>query len=249
MKNKIAFFNCIPAALLTESLGLSKSDLILRAMRKHIHFYYANKTPKNLKYITLTDSIKLGKSWPYKLFGLIPNGLIETLFVDKGEMIEFSKPVQFDLLGKGVLSETEMFFMHPYKKQSHIVLFENKRDKKHKPRFEPVFFQDILVTSEDAIKLIETLKQEEDELKEEQNTEDNTNSITKRETKQSKRERIFVTWLQDKNELTVSNMKKENVLEELRQIDPHLFMGDQKHFFRRQKIIEFKPGRKSELED
>ncbi|HQT05423.1 MAG TPA: hypothetical protein PLU46_10595, partial [Thiotrichales bacterium] len=67
--------------------------------------------------------------------------------------------------------------------------------------------------------------------------------------KQEQRELIFFEWLTDKNEHMVSQMKKEEVLAELRKINPHLFMGDQKHFFRLQKRITFKSGRKAESDD
>ena len=48
---------------------------------------------------------------------------------------------------------------------------------------------------------------------------------------------------------SVMEMKKDDVVSELRKVDPHLFMGDQKHFFRLQKRITFKSGRKAESDD
>jgi len=79
---------------------------------------------------------------------------------------------------------------------------------------------------------------------------DTPEHISKSEaSKQEQRELIFYEWLTDKDEHKVSQMKKEEVLAELRKINPHLFMGDQKHFFRLQKRITFKSGRKAESDD
>lgn len=79
---------------------------------------------------------------------------------------------------------------------------------------------------------------------------DTPEHISKSEaSKQEQRELIFFEWLTDKNEHMVSQMKKEEVLAELRKINPHLFMGDQKHFFRLQKRITFKSGRKPGKEE
>ena len=107
-----------------------------------------------------------------------------------------------------------------------------------------ISFEDIYLKTEDVISLYEILKKEKEELDTPPNSDSQSLTSVTKETKQTKREKVFLTWLQNKNNSEIAQMKKEDVLEQLRRIDPHLFMGDQKHFFRLQKIIEFKPGRK-----
>ena len=62
--------------------------------------------------------------------------------------------------------------------------------------------------------------------------------------KQQQREALFSGWLEGQNTDAVSNMRKEDVWEELRKIDSTLFNASSRHFFRNQKMITFKAGRK-----
>ncbi len=68
-------------------------------------------------------------------------------------------------------------------------------------------------------------------------------------TKQEQRELVFFAWLAERDEYEVSLMKKETVWAELRKIDPRLFSTEYKNFFRDQKRIVFKSGRKPGKEE
>jgi hypothetical protein len=101
-----------------------------------------------------------------------------------------------------------------------------------------------LVEVNQATQLKEILASERATIEQEKADTENQVPSLKPMSKQSQREEIFLRWLAKKDKTLVSNMKKDEVWEELRKIDHRLFSVEPKNFFRDQKIVTFKPGRK-----
>ncbi|GAB55005.1 hypothetical protein GPUN_0873 [Glaciecola punicea ACAM 611] len=157
-------------------------------------------------------------------------------FVDKGEMLPLFKIHQFDKLFKGALNEIDLFedigdYHELVEPQQSLRLFNmHLRDSDLTPptEFKNIEYKHIFIHAKNIEAIEKLLK---------------TQSSPKAN-KQTRREIVFIKWLKNKEELAVSNMKKDDVWEELRKLDPHLFASEHKNFFRIQKIITFKPGRK-----
>ncbi|MAY41901.1 MULTISPECIES: hypothetical protein [unclassified Neptuniibacter] len=235
------YFDYCPASLLKEKFGLDQEDVVLRALQKHISLYYLNQTDKVMFFVDSKKSSKIKKTFRYLLFKSIPIDECDKKSIEKGNYIKIEHADFLNLLARNLLSEHELLLT--------LIGFENKIAYTYVNgqtsklfNLPTISFNDIYLKTDDVFSLYETLKKE----KEEPDTLPDTQSPASftKETKQTKREKVFLTWLQDKDHSDVAEMKKEDVLEQLRSIDPHLFMGEQKHFFRLQKIIEFKPGRK-----
>jgi len=151
-------------------------------------------------------------------------------------MLPLNKIHQFDKLYKGVLNEIDLFedigdYHELVEYQMNVRLF---------PEYgagtgltSPVEFRDIeykhIFIEAKNIEAIEELL--------------NTQSSPKANI-QTRRENVFLEWLKGKDELVISNTKKDDVWKELRKLDPHLFSSLPKNFFRVQQIVEFKSGRK-----
>ena len=155
-------------------------------------------------------------------------------------MIPVAKVHQFDKLFKGVLNEIDLFEdindfheLVEYQQANFPLdlFYEHAGDSNLTPpqKFRDIGYQHIFIEAKnlEAIEELISFKQ------------------SKNPTKQDQREMVFIDWLKGKDEFEVSNMRKDDVWEELRKIDPHLFISEPKAFFRRQQIITFKSGRKS----
>lgn len=235
-------FNYVPITYTANKLEVSTDKIILEAMIGTISLYFVNQSVKVLAYAPL----EYLKGWA-KFKHILRTGYKTELF-SKGNMIELKTVHALDFLAKGVLTEKDGFFIHPdggyYLVHSINPIFRYLHANFLINKFHSITLDQVFILRSDLAELKESLtapKQlDEDEV------EDNQSGAL---TRQEQRELIFFEWLTDKNEHTVSQMKKEEVLAELRKINPHLFMGDQKHFFRLQKRITFKSGRKAENDD
>lgn len=242
IEDKSFVFNCIPIKAAADKLETSTDRLILECMKSTISLYFVNQSLKLLEYAPLSYL----KGWN-RLKHLVRVGY-EHITYNKGEMLEIITIKQLDYLAKGVLTEEDALILHPdgdyYLVHSINPLFRYFHvnfliNKYHSINLDHVF----MLRSElaDVKAAIEAPKQLDDDEVE--------SSETGALTKQERREFIFFNWLKDQDEHQVSLMKKDDVLNDLRKIDPYLFMGDQKHFFRLQKRIIFKSGRKAENAD
>ncbi len=239
MDNELSnhFIDYIPADEIVNLLGIDRSELILRAMRKHVEFVYPLKSEKLLTYYPITKV----KSTFQQLFFLIrtflPFGLDNRQY-QAGHLMKITDLRYLNGLGLNVLNESVLLSRVDNGKKTLL------RHEKLRNTFHKISFGDLLIPIESADNLSKLLKQERDDMAPE-SFEENNGTI-KRETKQAKREKLFINWLADKNFGKVGNMKKEDVWEEMKKLDRSLFGVESKHFFRDQKIITFKSGRKSE---
>jgi hypothetical protein len=228
------FIDYVPASELIDIWGMHERDLIIRAMRNQVDFYYAVKSSKRLTYHPITSD-KIQKEW---LMG------IKTFFssvnrtYSSGDIIKIDGFDRLNSLGKKVLHELEVL---SYCQDTHSVIF---RHELLKNKFHPIRFEDILVEVNQATQLKEILASERATIEQEKADTENQVPSLKPMSKQSQREEIFLRWLAKKDKTLVSNMKKDEVWEELRKIDHRLFSVEPKNFFRDQKIVTFKPGRK-----
>lgn len=237
------YFDYYPASSLKELLDLDQRDVILRALQKHISLYYLNQTDKVIFFIDRQKLSKIKKTLRYLLIKSVPIEECEYRPIEKGNYIKIKHDGFLNLLAKNLLSEHELLLTS--------IGFENEItyiniDGKPSKLFDlpSISFNNIYLKTDDIFSLNDTLKKEKEELDTTSDHEASSQPPFSKETKQTKREKVFLTWLQEKDHSDIAQMKKEDVLEQLRSINPHLFMGDQKHFFRLQKIIEFKSGRK-----
>jgi hypothetical protein len=141
-------------------------------------------------------------------------------------------------LGLNILNEVNLLTSIDHENK-YLCGYEKIRNTFHK-----INFEDLLIPIESAKNLQKIIKQELEDLVSEYYEE--INGDKKRLTKQAEREKVFINWLTDKDTNLVANMKKEDVWEEMRKFDRSLFSVEPKNFFRDQKIITFKSGRKSE---
>ncbi|MCL4556720.1 MAG: hypothetical protein M1572_07540 [Gammaproteobacteria bacterium] len=235
-------FNYVPIGFVAEKVEVTTNRLILEAMKGTIDLYVVNQSHKGLTYAP--SSYRSGLRAYWHLF----NYKYKHLSHKKADMIRLMHIGLLDMLAKGVLTERELFLIHPeggyYLVGSINPLLRWTTPNFLLNRFDSITLDHVFILRSELPVLKESLtapKQlDEDE------TEDNQSGAP---TKQEQRELVFFAWLADKDEHTVSQMKKEEVLAELRKINPHLFMGDQKHFFRQQKRIIFQSGRKAEKDD
>lgn len=235
-------FNYAPIGFVAEKMEVTTNRLILEAMKGTIALYFVNQSNKGLSYVPNEYRSK------FSIHKHILQFKYKHLAFMRGEMIKLQSILQLDLLAKGVLTERESFLTHPeggfYLAGSLNPLWGFIAHNFILNKFHPITLDKVFILRSELPVLKESLTAPK-ELDEDE-TEDNQSGAL---TKQEQRELIFFEWLTDKNEHMVSQMKKEEVLAELRKINPHLFMGDQKHFFRLQKRITFKSGRKAESDD
>jgi hypothetical protein len=159
------------------------------------------------------------------------------IFVGKGEMLPLAKIHQFDKLYKGALNEIDLFedigdYHELVEYQRNLKLFHEYAGNSGLTspiEFRDIEYKHVFIEAKNIEAIEELLK---------------TQSSPKAN-KQTQREKVFFEWLTVKGEQVVSNMKKDEVWEELRKLDPHLFSSEPKTFFRVQQLITFKPGRKS----
>jgi hypothetical protein len=211
---------------------LEKAASLLRASPDEILQNAVNGT------VTLSFIIKSSRTliFDYKELGIDEDGqpCLTTIIphyhtrpVTQGSYIPLSQKLMLDIYTNKTIFE-----------HAAIPADENSCYFSHDPHPSNVIHIDELVITREEF---ERFKTTSNQLNNEVNS--------KKPRKQDLRESIFSNWLKDQDKHQVSLMKKEDVLKELRRIDPHLFMGDQKHFFRLQKLIAFKSGRKSKNGD
>jgi len=160
----------------------------------------------------------------------------ENIFVIKGQMLPLVKIHQFDKLFKGVLNEIDLYedigdYHELVEYQMDVRLFPEygaNSGLTSPTEFKNIEYKHIFIEAKNIEAMEELLK---------------TQSSPKVK-KQDQREIVFVDWLKDNEDLDVSNMKKDDVWEELSKLDSHLFGSLPKNFFRVQQIIKFKSGRK-----
>lgn len=232
----------VPFSFVTERLKIAEDKIIWAALRGTISLYFLNQSVKRLTYAP-TDYLK---GW-----GRFKNFLgvgYSKRTLKKGDMVELSTVYTIDLLTKGILTEQDALFINPenghYLIHSIQPLFRYLHANFLINKFHAITLDHIYILRSDLPELIMSLK--EPKQLDEGETESEDSLVL---TRQEQRDLIFYEWLADKAEHRVSQMKKEDVLAELRKINPHLFMGEQKHFFRLQKRIIFQSGRKVDKED
>lgn len=228
----ISFTDLIPFSVIIDKYAKSPSklkDYFVAGIRKKVLFYAVNQSQKYVHMICWGDN-DIGQP-PF-------HEKEKKIFVVKGEMLPLAKIHQFDKLYKGVLNEIDLFedigdYHELVEYQMDIRLFPEygaNSNLTSPTEFKNIEYKHIFIEAKSIEAMEELLK---------------TQSSPKAN-KQTKRETIFIKWIEGVGEQVVSNMKKDDVWEELRKLDPHLFSSLPKNFFRVQKIITFKPGRKSE---
>lgn len=234
----ISFTNLVPLTELIEKHVKSSMDLkryFVAGIRKQIHFYAVNQNYKYVHMISWEEEELDHPPFQHRFYGKE-----KKFFVSKGEMLPLAKIHQFDKLFKGILNEIDLFedigdlheLVEYQKPDFNRKLFDEYAGDSGLSS--PLEFNNIQYTH--IFIEAKNLEVIEERLRIEQN---------KKPTKQDQRESVFLEWLENKDELVVSNMKKDDVWDELRKLDPRLFVSDNKKFFRVQKIITFKSGRKS----
>jgi hypothetical protein len=243
IEDKSFVFHYIPIKGAANKLDVSTDRLILECMKGTVSLYVVNQSNKLLEYVPLSHL----QGWA-QLKKLLRYGH-KSLHITKGEMIKLQFIADLDHLAKGILTEDKPLMLHPdgdyYLSNSVNPLFRYFHANYLINKFHPITLDHVFMLRSE----LKTLKAE---LEAPKQLDDDEPAPTESgaQTRQEQRELIFFEWLKgQEDEHKVSLMKKEDVLVELRKIDPHLFMGEQKHFFRLQKRIVFKSGRKAENGD
>ncbi|MBO1928429.1 hypothetical protein J3998_12695 [Thiomicrorhabdus sp. 6S2-11] len=220
--------------------GKHPSDILLAAILSGTPVYFVNRSHKVLTYVPMEyNSIKF---FSLKMLKKILRMGLVTESIDKGQLLEIKVTRFLDYLLKGILNERELFFIRSdggYYLEGKIAVFSPKLGF-WSSNFVLNKFNDI--TLNHAYIKVTDLPQLGEQL----------NSLSKSEdtqeegklNKQQQRELVFVRWLQGQNEEAVPLMKKEDVWSELQKLDHALFSVEPKNFFRDQKIVTFKSGRK-----
>ena len=234
----ISFTNLVPLTDLIEKYVKSSLDLkkyFVAGIRKQIHFYAVNQTYKYVHMISWEEEELEHPPFQHRFYGKE-----KKFFVSKGEMLPLAKIHQFDKLFKGILNEIDLFedigdlheLVEYQKPDFNRKLFDEYAGDSGLSSpldFNNIYYSHIFIEAK-SLKAVEELL---------------SIDKNKKPTKQEQRELVFIEWLDGKDYLKVSNMKKDDVWEELRKLDPHLFMSEPKTFFRVQDVITFKSGRKS----
>ncbi len=239
------FFEYIPATDFIDALEMHPRDLIFRAMRKQITLYYPVRSEKYLTYypVTKTNSSLKALWMTLRTFLFLSIGLDNRRY-QSGQIIPIRGIDTLNNLATNSLNES-LIFSYCYETDSITHRHEILRNKFHE-----VNFCDVLVEVDDALQLRQIVLDEKAHLEEENQSSEGQDTLTKPLTKQAKREEVLLIWLKEKelqgiNRDQVSNMKKDDVWKELQEMDRRLFNVEPKNFFRDQKIITFKSGRKA----
>jgi hypothetical protein len=230
----ISFADLVPFSIILDKYSKSPSVLkeyFVAGIRKKILFYAVNQSEKCVHMIRWGE-IEID----YPPYQTRIHEKEENIFVGKGEMLPLAKIHQFDKLFKGGLNEIDLFedigdYHELVEYQMDVRLFPEygaNSNLTSPTEFKNIEYKHIFIEAKNIEAVEELLK---------------TQSSPKAN-KQSQRETIFIKWIEGIGELAVSNMKKDDVWEELRKLDPHLFISEPKTFFRIQQIITFKSGRK-----
>jgi hypothetical protein len=232
----ISFRDLVPLSMLIEKYAKSPSilnEFFIVGIRKKILFYAVNQSDK---YVHMVFWGEIEIDHPPYMTRIYEKE--KKFFVLKGKMLPIAKIHHFDKLYKGVLNEIDLFqdiedYHELVEYQQNINLFYEYATESSLTspiEFKNIEFKHVYIEARSLEVIVQLLQKE----------------TPPKATKQTQRESVFLDWLNDKDELVISNMKKDDVWEELRNLDPHLFVSGHKAFFRVQQIITFKPGRKSE---
>lgn len=232
----ISFTDLIPFSVILDKYAKSPSKLkeyFVAGIRKKIIFYAVNQSEKYVHMIRWGE-VEMDTP-PYHRSRYHEKE--ENIFVLKGQMLPLAKTHQFDKLFKGVLNEIDLYedigdYHELVEYQMNLRIFHEYAGDSgltSPTEFKNIEYKHIFIEAKSIEAIEELLK---------------TQSSPKAN-KQTQREIVFLEWYKDRDELVVSNMKKDDVWEELRKLDPHLFSSEPKAFFRVQQIMEFQPGRKS----
>ena len=238
----ISFTNLVPLTAVVEKYVKTPTHLkeyFVAGIRKQLHFYAVNQSDKYVHMIRW-DEIEID----HPPFQTRIYGKEKKFHVIKGQLLPITKIHQFDKLFKGVLNEIDLFqdlddlhelveYQQPHFKSRLFYQYAGESGLTPPLEFCNVSFAQIFIKDKNLESIQELLVSE----------------TNKKLTKQEERELVFIEWLKDKDELAVCNMKKDDVWEELRSIDPHLFVSGPKTFFRVQPIIKFKSGKKPSLKN
>ena len=238
----ISFTNLIPLTAVIEKYAKTPTllkEYFVAGIRKKLHFYAVNQSDKYVHMIRW-DNIEID----YPPFQTRVHDKEKKFHVNKGKLLPLAKIHQFDKLFKGVLNEIDLFqdiddlhelveYQQPH--FSRQLFYEYAGDSGLTPplEFSNISYAHIFIEANDLESIHGLLG----------------SGTTKKLTKQEQRELVFIEWLKDKDELTVCNMKKDDIWAELRNIDSHLFVSGPKTFFRVQQIIKFKSGKKPTQKD
>lgn len=233
---KELIFHYMPIKKVADKFEVSITGLILESLIGTIKLYAVNQSRKSITYAPLHK-----KPFYVRFFTYIFETGYDVVTLKKGQMIKLSHLHHFDYLAKGLLTEKDLLIVNS---DSGKYMFRPLTPNLLFNRYAPVTLDHIYVLHSELATLKAALEAPI-QLDDDEPAPTETGALTRQE----QRELIFIAWLNDKDEHKVSLMKKEDVLQELRKIDPYLFMGDQKHFFRLQKRITFKSGRKAENAD
>jgi hypothetical protein len=230
----ISFADLVPFSIILDKYSKSPSVLkeyFVAGIRKKILFYAVNQSEKCVHMIRWGE-IEID----YPPYQTRIHEKEENIFVGKGEMLPLAKIHQFDKLFKGALNEIDLFedigdYHELVEYQRNLRFFNEYAGNSGLTspiEFRDIEYKHVFIETKNIEAIEELLK---------------TQSSPKAN-KQTQREKVFFEWLTVKGEQVVSNMKKDDVWEELRKLDPHLFSSEPKTFFRVQQLITFKSGRK-----
>lgn len=233
-KERITFFDLIPFSTIVEKYVKSPEQLkeiFVAGIRQKALFYVVNQADKYVHMIR----------WGYEELEEPPHErrfyeAEKRIIFARGDMLPITSVYQFDRLFKGVLNEIDLFVdidgldeLIEYQQSDHLFKMHADNEMLTAPSdFMDVRFEHVFIRACDLKSIDDLMKA----------------GPKPKETKQDQREKVFVEWLKDKDRSVVANMKKDHVWEELRKIDQRLFGVEPKNFFRDQKIITFKSGRK-----
>lgn len=239
IEDKSFVFHYIPIKAAADRLEVSTDRLILEGMKCTISLYFVNQSNKTLHYAPLNYE----KGWS-QIKHLLKFGYKWHDYT-KGEMLELVTIRQLDLLAKGILTEKDALLLHPEGNHWLAYRFTPLLRFIHANyltnTFYPVNLDHVFILRSE----LETLKAELEAPKQLDDDEIESSEAGAL-TKQDRRELIFAKWIED-SKMTreeVSSMKRLDVWKRLQEIDRHLFGVEMDNFFKAQKIIKFKPGRK-----
>jgi hypothetical protein len=239
IEDKSFVFHYIPLKAAANRLETSTDRLILECMKCTIGLYFVNQSSKTLHYAPLNyengwgrlkNALKIGYKWHD---------------YSKGEMLELVTIRQLDLLAKGILTEKDALLLHPdgdhWLAYRFTPLLQFIHVNYRTNKFYPVTLDHVFMLRSE----LEPLKAA---LEAPKQLDDGESELSDPDalTQQDRREIIFAQWIEE-SKMTreeISNMKRADVWESLRQIDCRLFNANMENFFRDQAIMKFKPGRK-----
>jgi hypothetical protein len=251
MKDSNNLFNeYVTVTRVAKSAGAEINHLFIAASLSGIPIYFVNQSTKTLRYLPLEyRSARFLSFKKIKRFFNIGE-VIESFH--KGDFLELRSIRALDFLVKGILNERELFLGRAggdYYLAGEAAVFATKLSwlsaNFYLNTFHVVTLEHVYFSAKDFKALGEAVREyfpnESNDATDKQKTQE--------QSKQSQRELIFLRWLAGQETEQVALMKKDDVWEELQKLDHALFSVESKNFFRDQKIITFKSGRKPKGSD